>query len=99
MLNYDKVGFGRAAERSEVRCAVKIVIRKKKSGKDHLMVELRDKKIAKEIRRLLNTLKSHKVKSRVLSNGKFVKRITEKDMIHEAPDLIITDRNMHWSHM
>ena len=89
----------RALNWSEVRCAVRIVIKKKKNGNGHLMVEVRDKRIAKEIRKLLNTLKSHKAKSRILSNGKFVKRITEKDSLHKTSDLIITDRNMHWSHM
>ena len=85
----------------EVKCSMKILIKNARlnKGKNYLVVELRTKHAAKEIKKLLNTLHCPIVKSKILSNGKFVRKVAPKDILNEKTDLILTERNAHWSHL
>lgn len=74
-----------------------VVTQKNSHRKTHLMIELRDKSAIKEMKKHINNMKWNKAVSSVISKGRFIKELAEKDVVEATADLILTGQNAYWS--
>ena len=74
-----------------------IIVGKKNQKKTRLMLELLDKKTIDEVKRLINNLKCPEAISNIITKGRYIKRLTDKEIAHAASDLILTDTNAYWN--
>ncbi|OGW76098.1 MAG: hypothetical protein A2Z72_01920 [Omnitrophica bacterium RBG_13_46_9] len=74
-----------------------VTIGKKDNRKTHLMLEILDKTAIEEIKRLIRSWKCREALSNIISKGRFVKELTEKEITQVASDLILTDTNAYWN--
>ena len=70
-----------------------------KKKKTHLMFKLVSKKSIETVKKLIKELKCSQAISGVLSSGKFIKELTEDELLHAESDLILTQTNAYWSLM
>jgi|GEM_PF-6361450 len=74
-----------------------IVVGKKNQKRTRLMLELIDKKSIAEVKRHVNNLKFPEAISNIIAKGEYIKEVTDKEIAHLAPDLILTDTNVYWN--
>lgn len=74
-----------------------IIIGKKSYNKTRLMFDLFDRKAIKDVKGLINAWKCSEAISSIIARGRFVKEVTENEIAQVASDLILTEKNAHWT--
>jgi len=91
--------LGTTAKKARVvnKMRVIVVMGRKAERRTQLMLELINRRVIDEIKALVNSKKCQEAVSDILSHGRIIKELTEKELSHASPDLIITPRNAYWT--
>jgi len=74
-----------------------VIVGKKNAKKSHLMLELPNKKLIKEIKALMGALRYSEAISNIIRKGRLIKKLAEEEINHAGSDLILTETAAYWN--
>jgi len=75
---------------------MKILIKIKQSPEQCFLIELSDKVLIVEVRKLLQQNKRSKAIVTALSKGKFIRGISKESLPKTSADIVLTEQNSHF---